>query len=287
MPQSFRKEILVSGATSPIGDFLLPRLRDEGFRVHALSRHKQDNTGSWLIWHRLGAEAESAPVSLAACHTLIHLAPLWVLPDIVSFADGCPVDRIIAFGSTSRFTKTGSESEKERDLARRLADAEDWMIEYCESRGIDWTLFRPTLVYGTNRDKSITTIRRFIRKFGFFPLAGPGDGLRQPVHADDLAGACISCLNRRESFDKAYNLSGGEVLSFRRMLERIAASEGRELRVLRFPATLFRLGIMAAKRFPQLEHIDAGMLARAEQDLNFGFEDATRDFGYQPRSFNP
>ena len=41
------------------------------------------------------------------------------------------------------------------------------------------------------------------------------------MHADDVAKACVSALFQNNVTGQAYNLSGGETLSCREMVERI------------------------------------------------------------------
>ena len=49
------KPIIVTGATSQVGFFLLPRLTEAGFHIHALSRNDptfQNAAHAHLTWHR-------------------------------------------------------------------------------------------------------------------------------------------------------------------------------------------------------------------------------------------
>ena len=42
------------------------------------------------------------------------------------------------------------------------------VVTWAKSRGIEWVILRPTLIYGLGRDKNISEIARFIRRFSFF-----------------------------------------------------------------------------------------------------------------------
>lgn len=47
-------KIIVTGATSIIGRFLLPRLVNAGYEVHAISRNCRENPGETdkkVLWH--------------------------------------------------------------------------------------------------------------------------------------------------------------------------------------------------------------------------------------------
>ena len=138
-------------------------------------------------WAEVGAAgARGGQFGSADC--LVHAAPIWLLPPWLPRAADAGVHRLVAFSSTSRFTKQGSGSPRERETARRLAEAEDAVQEACRRRGIRWTILRPTLVYGGGRDRNVSDVARFVARFGFFPIAGRGTGRRQPVHGADLAG---------------------------------------------------------------------------------------------------
>ena len=80
---------------------------------------------------------------------------------------------------------------------------------------IPWTVLRPALIYGLGLDRNVTAAARFIRRWHCFPLGGPGKGLRQPVHADDLAAAALAALDLPAAEGQSFNLGGGETLSYR------------------------------------------------------------------------
>jgi nucleoside-diphosphate-sugar epimerase len=104
-----------------------------------------------------------------------------------------------------------------------------------ERLAIAYTIFRPTLIYGAGRDRNIADIARFVRRFGVFPILGKGIGLRQPVHAADLAEACLLAVDSSASFNRVYNLSGGETLTYRQMVERVFQAMGKRGRVVSLP----------------------------------------------------
>ena len=282
------RRIIVTGATSIIGRFLLPRLQGAGWEVHAISRKGGENSSSKdnLSWHQADASyPEQFPAMEAT--TLIHVAPLWLLPPLLPVIKSLGVKRVIGFGSTSVFSKANSTDVGERELAARLTSVEEAIGETCGAFGINWTIFRPTLVYDCARDKNVTQIARFIERFGFFPLLGQAGGLRQPVHADDLAEACILALDQPITFNRAYNLSGGETLSYRKMVEKIFHSLGRPVRLVTVPAWVYYWSIRALRFTSAKYNLTPEMATRMNVDLCFPHVEATRDFGFAPRLFTP
>jgi uncharacterized protein YbjT (DUF2867 family) len=131
----------------------------------------------------------------------------------------------------------------------------------------------------------VSDIARFVRRLGFFPVAGAGRGRRQPVHAADLAAAALAVLDNPATFDRAYDLPGGETLSYCEMVGRIANGLGREARILHVPLPLLRAGLALARRLPGLGHLTPAMAERMNEDLVFDPTAARKDFGYDPRPF--
>lgn len=281
--------VCVAGATSHVGGFLLPRLIRAGHIVHAVSRRRigSKNGDSPPYWHQLDIGKEDCLEDFPAVGTLIHLAPLWLLAPHVGGLAGRGVTRIVAFGSTSVFSKQESRDAGERNLALALRTAEERLAAACAECGINWTVFRPTLTYGGDVDTNVALIGRFISRFGFFPLAGQASGLRQPVHAEDLATACLDALNCKAAFNRAYNLSGAEVLTYRQMVEKIFRAQRRRPRFVRMSMTSWRVALGMARLLGMGTPINLQMIARMNENLVFGHDDAQRDFGYAPRSFMP
>jgi nucleoside-diphosphate-sugar epimerase len=271
--------ILVTGGSSVVGDYLLPRLAALGHQVTVLSRQPHDGSG----WRRVDAARTSVwDESLDSTEALIHLAPLPLLSRVLP---GAPVSlkRVVAIGTTSVYTKGESSSAQDRGLVQQQRAAEQVLFDTCAARGIDYTLFRPTLVYDGRRDKNVARIARLIRSFGFFPVAAPAKGLRQPLHADDLAAACVAALSVEGS--GSYELASGERLSYRAMVERIFQSLGLRPRILPLPVWSYRAAIAVARVLPRYRSLTPAVAERMNQDMVFDSSAAMRDLGIKPRGF--
>lgn len=276
--------VLVTGATSQIGRFLLPRLQMAGCIITAFSRQPPSSTVG-IDWQQTDLQTCGLPINQASL--LFHLAPLPLLPPLLArLPNDTPLTRIVAFSSTSCFTKATSPDPKERKIATQLVDAETALISECQARNITWTLFRPTLIYGCGIDQNVTFIAKFIRRYRFFPLLGQGTGLRQPVHADDLAAACMQACLSPATANKAYNLSGGQTLNYREMVVAIFHHLGQKPYIISIPLSFFQLMTRCFTWLPTYAHLSAAMIARMNQDLCFEHTVAYDDFGYNPRTFS-
>jgi nucleoside-diphosphate-sugar epimerase len=207
------------------------------------------------------------------------------LPDYFSLVEGSGARRVVALSSTSRFTKVGSRDTAENAIAAKLIESEARVRAWAEDRGIEWVVLRPTLIYGLGRDKNISEMAHFIRRFGFFPLLGRAQGQRQPIHAADVAAACVAALQAPHAANSAYNISGGETLAYRDMVARVFAALRCPTRLLTVPLWAFRLAVATLRYFPRYRHWSAAMAERMNRDLLFDHTDAARDLGFKPRGF--
>jgi nucleoside-diphosphate-sugar epimerase len=269
------------GARSLVGECLITRLIDQGRHPFAFSRKASDQkTESGVTWLQL-----DAPSGIPEIKDWLCVAPIWVLPQYFAMLEAYGARRVVALSSTSLFTKTDSSDPAENATAARLAEGEARLQAWAESSGVEWVVLRPTLIYGLGRDKNIAEIARFIRRFGFFPLLGKAMGLRQPVHAEDVAGACVAALKSPLAANRAYNISGGETLPYREMVRRVFAALQKRPRLLTIPLVVFRMAVACLRLFRRYRNWSAAMAERMNRDLVFDHAEAARDLGYAPRPF--
>jgi nucleoside-diphosphate-sugar epimerase len=259
---------------------LIPLLIDSGSRVCAFSRQSVAQVGDGLAWRN---RSDASPANTDQLDYWICVAPIWVLSEHFSLIEASGARRVVALSSTSRFTKVSSGDTAEIAVAARLIDAEECFVAWAQSRGIEWVILRPTLIYGFGRDKNISVIARFIHRFGFFPVLGRAEGLRQPIHAEDVAAACASALQANGAANRAYNISGGEMLTYHDMVVRVFVALGRRPRLLTLPLWAFRLAVSVLRCFPRHHQWSVAMAERMNQDLVFDHAEAVRDLNFQPR----
>lgn len=278
-----REPVLVLGATSLVGRFLLPRLAAERVPTTAVSRTPRESAGAvrWIAAYLAdpGTLSGGGPEA-----RVFSLSPIWLLPPVLPVLHERGMRRLVAFSSTSRFTKGDSTSVKERQVARALEEGEAAVGAFCKANGVGFTILRPTLVYAEGADGNVSRLAGLIRRFGVLPLPGEGVGLRQPVHADDLALLARLCMDASPT-NAAYDAPGGETLSYRAMVERIFEGLGRSPRIAPVPGTLLRAGYVLAKPF--LPGSTVGMIDRINQDLVFDPGPVSQAFGWAPREFRP
>jgi nucleoside-diphosphate-sugar epimerase len=272
-------EILVIGATGAIGQFLVPRLLEAGDRVIGLSRQPPAAASPLQIEWLRGDLFADMP-TLPAIDVVYSLGPLDAFAAWVARSGLANVARIIAFSSMSAQSKQTSQDPAERALAQRLQTAEAQLFEAARWLGSACTVFRPTLIYGTGRDRSLAPMARFAQRWRVLPIPRGASGLRQPVHAADLAEACLRARDCTAAHGQTYALGGGERLRFDLLLRRIASGLPRKALPIPVPLAFVRAGARLARG-----HALDGALARLTTSLIAENGPAERDFGYAPRRF--
>jgi len=277
------RHALVFGATGQIGFPLLGLLQNAGWRVTALSRGEQSDEPG-LEWVR--GELPTAQGLPARVDAIFSCGPLdgfasWYAASTIECA------RVIAFGSTSVEVKRGSADAEERDVARRLREGEELVFATAAKRGATATLLRPTLIYGAGRDATLTRIAQLASRWGRFPLPRDANGLRQPVHCEDLAAASFACVNTPATQNQTYALPGGETLTYREMVARVLACLEPPPKLIELPAPMFNAALFLAQLTGRATGLGEAAVRRMRNDLTFDIGPAQRDFGYAPRKFHP
>lgn len=273
---------LVIGATGIVGGYIVEQLVREGERPIALSR--QPRSDERVEWYR-GDLASPEQLSLPSAQIVYCTAEIGLLAAALPFFYTPDLNRVVAFTSTSIVTKISSAIEGERVLLERLARGERQLIAECEKLGVRWTILRPTMIYAEGRDGNVTRLARIIQKIGFLPLMGKGEGLRQPVHAEDLASGAIAAASTAKSANGVYALPGSETLTYREMAGRIFDGLGKKRRIVSFPTIVWRLAFFALRRF--FPGANVAMGERMSKNMVFDLGPARADFGWKPRKFNP
>lgn len=280
--ESERTASVVIGASGVVGSYILGHLVRQGERVFALSRSPRQRAG--VEWIRADLLKPDTLV-LPALGTLYCTANAILLADALPYLLNSGAKRLVAFSSTSVLTKQDTEVDEEREMIHQLAEAERKIVAACEQHHVNWTILRPTLIYAEGRDTNITPLSRLIRRFGFMPLVGGAPGLRQPVHAEDLAIGAIAAAASQAAVNKFYSLPGAEILSYREMIGRVFDALHLPRRLITVPPWLWRAGFGLAK--PLFPGSNAAMGIRMMKDMTFDATPAVRDFGWNPRAFRP
>ena len=265
-----------------MGGFLLRRLLACAAHVQAVSRTPPRHAARpQLQW--IAADLFDPAIAVpAGADVIVSLGPLDAFSAWFERAPMAGARRVIALSSMSAESKHASSDQGERELSARLVAAEQRLARAADTRGVAWSVLRPTLVYGDGRDRSLAPIARFARRWHVLPIPLGADGLRQPVHAGDLAAAVAALVNCTAAAGKIYPLGGGERLRFDDLLRRLRAA----LPGVVLPLPVSPLILHAARHLRASGALITGAaLNRLREPLIADNSAAAADFGYAPRAF--
>jgi len=269
---------LLLGADGAAGRETLIALLEGGAPVMAVSARVPDFSRPDLTWLQYDLSREHARVqaSVMVCADALSCA--------LRQARAMPsLRRIVALSSADVLLGRHGLDADERRSVDALSRHEEQLRDLCVRRDITLTLLRPTLIYGSTARTSLAALRASIERHRWFPVAGAG--LRQPVHAEDLAALVVRLAG--SPVDGTFELGGGERLSYPDFVRRVASAQGRELRLVRSPAWLLSALLRFMHWIGRSPEFEPARLEHQRADRIVDDSEARRQLGWNPRPFNP
>lgn len=308
--------ILLTGGTGFLGKAVAKRLAGKGHSVTVTGRNA-----------KAGAELESAGVAFLkldlsdsgmgeACRgrdQVIHCAALaspWGkyedffranVEGTRTVVEAClagGVKRLVNLSSPSvYFDYRHRENIRESDpLPKRqvthygatkvLADAE---VAKGQARGLETISLRPRALFGPGDQTILGRVLRAADQ-GSIPLIGGGRSLVDMTYIDNAVDAVELCLSAPDSaLGQVYNITNGEPLSTRAMLDVLFESLGRSVSYRNLPFPLAYAGAAASELIhsafrrpgePPLTRYAIGLMSRSQ---TLDISSAREKLGYRPR----
>lgn len=217
--------------------------------------------------------------SLSGCKTLINLTSIGfgAVPVIIESCKAAKIKRVIFISSTAIFTSLNAKSKKIRIDSER----------YIMNSSLEWTIIRPTMIYGTDKDRNMIKLIKFLDKFRFFPIFGNGRYLQQPVFVKDLAWAIVEVLNNKKTKLKAINISGKDHKTFNEIIDIIGIKLNKRIFKLFLPKSPFIFILkFIEKTFNLYLPIKSEQIQRLNENKNFSNANAKKLLLYNPISID-
>jgi uncharacterized protein YbjT (DUF2867 family) len=273
---------MVTGGSGFLGRYVLLQAAGRGHRAIALARSETAAAAVAALGAVPVAGDLNEPRSLAEafsaarCDVLVNLASLGFghAPAIVAAAERSGIRRAVFVSTTAVATTLPAASRRVRLNAEQRV----------RGSSLDWTLLRPTMIYGDAGDRNLSRLLALLRRAPVLPVPGRRH-LQQPVHAADAASAVVAAAERPAAAGHVYHVAGPEPLTFADLLRASAWAVGSRTRFVPVPLPP---AVAAARGYELLAahpKIRAEQLLRLAEDKAFPIDQATRDLGYAPRPF--
>jgi uncharacterized protein YbjT (DUF2867 family) len=280
--------ILVIGSTSFLGrytcEMLLKRKLDFSCLVrssssldalYSLSRKHERDIG--FVYGDL-RDMDSLHRALDGIESVIYLVRLEyrdLLDNLISAAKRRGIGRVLFISSTTVLVPA------ENDLKREKMESE----EAVRRSGLDYTILRPSMIYGDKDDNNFSRMVSFIKRRGFFVTFGNGSNLIQPVYVEDAARAIVDCLDNPLTYKKSYEVSGAAPLSYSEMLKTVRKKLGKDFRTFRLPLSISEAALWVLNRISKKPILHPDQVRRMRFDKTYDITAARKDFSYEPVTF--
>jgi nucleoside-diphosphate-sugar epimerase len=270
---------LLTGATGLLGGALLELLIEAEHEVRCLLRESSPNA-TRLDPNRVeivrGDSSDETDLSraLRGVDALVHVAGIEHTPQVLEAMRSAGVERLALVGSTSVHSRYEFRSGMRRRMEVMIHDS-----------GLRWTIARPAMIYGSELDKNMRHLLRFLDRSPVFPIFGSGENLWQPVYYEDCASGVLAALENPAATGQNYDLPGAEPLSYRDLVLIAARALGRKPRLVSVPLEPARLALKAAEAARLPLPVKSEQVLRLREDKAYSYEKAERDLCYAPRAF--
>lgn len=208
---------------------------------------------------------------------ILHIAGIQMSELIFYKAIENNINWIISIHTTGRYSKFKSASAEYIDIEDKLLKLRD---------KINITILRPTMIYGSSRDRNMNKLIKFIDRFPIYPIFGNGNNLMQPVNAKDLAIAYQQVIENSEiTINENYNLSGKYPIKYKNLISTVSQHLNKRTVLVKLPIIFSRFFVRICRKLVPKFPLNEEQVLRMKEDKDFTHLKATKDFGYNPMSF--
>jgi NADH dehydrogenase len=226
---------MVTGGTGFVGTHVVNGLLRRGHAVAVLARDpgRTRNRYNRLVETVAGNVLD--PDSLARAATgrdsIVHIV------GIINEKEGQTFDRLHRVATESVVAAAKGAGALRYLHMSAMGSAEDAPSEYGRTKaagervvrasGLDWTIFRPSIIFGPG-DGFVSLLATIVRRNpGFIPVIGPGTTKFQPVSVYDVARVFADALEKPATIGRTFEVGGPEVFTMNEIYREIAAAVGK------------------------------------------------------------
>jgi len=235
--------ILVTGGTGFVGQEVVKALLALGHRVRVLVRHPERGTpfahlSRVEIVQGNALQPATLPAAMTGVDAVIHLIGIITETSRITYeqAHTEATRNVLAAAQRAGVTRWIQMSAiGTRPHARSRYHLTKWAAEeLVRNSGLDWTILRPSLIYGYDEhDRLLNLLRRVLSwPFDFLqlyslPLLNGGESFIQPVSVREVARCFALAPSKEASVGQTFDLVGPVAFTWREMVFKILQALGK------------------------------------------------------------
>lgn len=286
--------VFVTGSTGFVGNAVVRQLVAAGHTVHALvrpgSEDKLQRTEGVAVQLGDVTDGKSLREGMEHCEAVIHLVGIIrefpgkgvtfeklhveATKNVLAAASDTGIMRYL------HMSANGTRPDAETGYHRTKWKAE----EAVRDSGLDWTIFRPSLIYGKGGE-FVEMIADLVRKMPIVPVIGDGQYRMQPVSVDQVATAFVKALEISETTGQTYHVCGRNDYTYDEVIDLFGTALGKQdVFKLHHPLLLMKPAVSLLQSTPQFPITSDQLTMMLEGNTCESMEWA-ETFGIEPEDF--
>lgn len=292
--------VFVTGAAGFIGTAVIEELTSRGYSVNALvNRRPIQAQGDITSIQGSLFDPNALDRGMQGCSAVIHLVGIIMerpakgitfermhFEGTKAVVDAAKRNRIQRYIHMSALgTRPGARSNYHK--TKFLAE------EYVRSSGLDWTIFRPSLIHGAKGEfmqMEAKWARHKAPPFLFMPYFGKGlfgfggAGKLQPIFVKDVARAFVDAVEQRKTIGEVYPIAGPDEVTWPQLHTNVSHEVVHHKRWI-MPMPVWVARIVSSILPSSLLGFNRDQLIMSQEDNTTDITKFVDHFGWQPQPF--
>ncbi|MCL6568530.1 MAG: complex I NDUFA9 subunit family protein [Meiothermus silvanus] len=256
--------VLIVGGTGFVGTHLTRCLLQKGHRVQVLSRQGTGSVSGARYIRGNAATGEGLAPAMKDAEAVIYLVA------IIRERGDQTFQQAIVEGTRNTLEAVRAARVRRylhmsalgaaRGTGSRYFEAKAEAEERVRDSGLDWTIFRPSLIFGEGDDFFAGVLRGLVQggsqnglwypPLPVIPLIGDGHFPFRPVWVGDVSETFAQALEKPQTIGQTYELVGPQEYTFRELVLRVRDALGSRKPLLPIPIFLMDLALPLLSRIP-------------------------------------
>lgn len=283
--------VLVTGSTGFVGRHVVRQFCSSGIEVRCLVRSSSDlavlNGLDVEIYHGDVTDQASLEKALVDVEAVVHLVA------IIRERKQATFEQVNFLGTRNLVQSAKKTGVKRLIYMSNLGASPDrrfpllyskWRGEEAvRSSGIDFTIFRPSIMFGRG-DGFVSVLAGIIRKLPLVPVIGSGKVRFQPISVEDVAACLAKSLEDDRTSNQVISLGGPEHLTYEEIIDLIIQTLKLKRLKLHIPVPVMRTIVWAMEKLLPQPPVTSAQLAMLNVDNITSPNAVETVFGFKPVS---